>query len=749
MKRENIVNNINKAFNMIGGTYNLDSTEINDIKNNLKIKGVGFQSGGYKEISEKLYSQAKELFPYKVDYHFSGGGKKGRGKKSRGKKSRGKSSIGECKGTKGEARKKKELDNAARIYNFTPKETEVLKKSMEKTFRDDQNCGVIQRRDVNPHIMKTHPEKYMASSMHKKMADGDRLPTDVKKIVQEEFKQCSDKVKKFTDKSYPTLADYNKQLDTLLQDLKTNNPVCNTKIKSSAPTKIDSLTKQIESVDKKIGDKMKNLPTLDKEDCKNELEDAKFAKCGSMRGWNFDKMCASPSCSPEERAAFIKKNSKLKLKAKAAKGSQIKNKQALFGKKLNIGRKPDANNICSGPGKCSSRGAQRNKILCKSYGPNCKWEKLPPATASIKTSKANVCNGPAPCQKPEAQTNKVLCNSYGNKCEWGPPKAPVAIVLPGTTNKGLNNEMKNKIKADKELIKNLKNKCGVDYKQLANELATKSKITGEKSLELISFLTDSKNKLNTFNKSCNKVQHVGNIKMSLKEINLFLTNIETNINNEKNKSETLKQKALEKLEQEKKKKELEELLAKKKEEESKKKAEAQVKLAEQKAEAATKLAEQKLEDDKMAAIKKAAADKIKEEKDAENRKNIAKKRIESRKKRKALVQKRMAERKKKREKLIEDRRMKEIKKIEAREKERKKTQQKKQDELRKKEKARLENEKKKAANKLKEEQKAQKERALNKEKKKKRKEELKEKFGKRNKRYSLTLDTRDKVRKVI
>ena len=52
MKRENIVNNINKAFNMIGGTYNLDSTEINDIKNNLKIKGVGFQSGGYKEISE-------------------------------------------------------------------------------------------------------------------------------------------------------------------------------------------------------------------------------------------------------------------------------------------------------------------------------------------------------------------------------------------------------------------------------------------------------------------------------------------------------------------------------------------------------------------------------------------------------------------------------------------------------------------------------------------------------------------------
>ena len=75
MNQDKIINNISKAFDLIGGKYNLDSNEINDIKSNLKSKNVGFQTGGYKEISNKIYSQAKELFPNKVNHHFSGGEK--------------------------------------------------------------------------------------------------------------------------------------------------------------------------------------------------------------------------------------------------------------------------------------------------------------------------------------------------------------------------------------------------------------------------------------------------------------------------------------------------------------------------------------------------------------------------------------------------------------------------------------------------------------------------------------------------
>ena len=75
MNQDKIINNISKAFDLIGGKYNLDSSEINDIKSNLKSKNVGFQTGGYKEISNKIYSEAKELFPNKVNYHFSGGEK--------------------------------------------------------------------------------------------------------------------------------------------------------------------------------------------------------------------------------------------------------------------------------------------------------------------------------------------------------------------------------------------------------------------------------------------------------------------------------------------------------------------------------------------------------------------------------------------------------------------------------------------------------------------------------------------------
>ena len=68
MSNNRIRNNINKSFENIQQEYNLTGGEIKDIKENLKLKNIGFQKGGFKEINNKILLQARELFPYKVDY---------------------------------------------------------------------------------------------------------------------------------------------------------------------------------------------------------------------------------------------------------------------------------------------------------------------------------------------------------------------------------------------------------------------------------------------------------------------------------------------------------------------------------------------------------------------------------------------------------------------------------------------------------------------------------------------------------
>ena len=90
MSNNRIRNNINKSFENIQQEYNLTGGEIKDIKENLKLKNIGFQTGGFKEINNKILLQARELFPYKVDYNMKGGAKgKKSGSKKRGSKKSG------------------------------------------------------------------------------------------------------------------------------------------------------------------------------------------------------------------------------------------------------------------------------------------------------------------------------------------------------------------------------------------------------------------------------------------------------------------------------------------------------------------------------------------------------------------------------------------------------------------------------------------------------------------------------------
>ena len=90
MSHIKIKNNINKAFTNIKDEYGLSQEELNDVKDNLRLKNIGFQTGGYKEINNKIMLQARELFPYKVDYNMKGGAKgKKSGSKKRGSKKRG------------------------------------------------------------------------------------------------------------------------------------------------------------------------------------------------------------------------------------------------------------------------------------------------------------------------------------------------------------------------------------------------------------------------------------------------------------------------------------------------------------------------------------------------------------------------------------------------------------------------------------------------------------------------------------
>ena len=151
MSNNRIRHNINKSFKNIQKEYNLTGGEIKDIKENLKLKNIGFQTGGFKEINNKIILQARELFPYKVDYNMKGGKKGKKWHSTHGSKKRGSSGSkmnygsGTCTIDEGsEEKKKKAFDIAVKMYKLNEKESNELKNSMEKTFREDQSCGAIQ-----------------------------------------------------------------------------------------------------------------------------------------------------------------------------------------------------------------------------------------------------------------------------------------------------------------------------------------------------------------------------------------------------------------------------------------------------------------------------------------------------------------------------------------------------------------------------------------------------------------------------
>ncbi len=702
MKRENIVNNINKAFNMIGGEYKLDQSEINDIKENLKLKKVGFQSGGFKEVSSKIFDQARQLFPYKVNYRMRGGaGKKGRGSKKKGKSRGTKVAEGECKGDNAKKRKESDLKTYAKSYKLNKNEIEELKKSMEKTFREDQNCSMIQRRDIQPWLIKTHPEKYMANPFTKKKAEQDKIPKNIQRLINEEFNECSNLANKFKNKTYPSEKNYQEELSKLKETIKKTHPVCNIKIKSSNPTKMEELTKLINK-DKKIGEKVKKI--IDKEKCKNELSDAKYAKCGTFRKWDSDPMCETPSCGKEQRENFIKQKSK--TKTAKIKGKNINN----IANKLNFGQKTSANkNICNGPGKCASKGANKNK---------------------------------------------VLCHSYGKKCKWGPPdstkqKAPLNIVLPGTDLTDEQKKMKKKISEDRMKIFELRSKCKKDYKQFAQELSEKAKITGKDALLEKPYLTQAKAKKSVIELKCKPNDKVNKayFQYNLKEIKTFLDKIESNIKGEENRIEMLKQSEIKRLENEKKKKENEEKLAKLKEEKKKKKDEEK-RIADEK----------KREDDRMAKEKKEKEEQERKKIQAEKEKKKAERRAEALKRkemRKILRDKKIAEEKAKKaeakriadEKKIEDKRIADEKKIEDKRIADEKKIEEDKEKMRKKEKAKIEKENKLKAKKEKRESKRQLSRARRRKARKDKNKRYSSIFNKRKKEYSQF--STEKIRKSV
>ena len=259
MSNNRIRNNINKSFENIQQEYNLTGGEIKDIKENLKLKNIGFQTGGFKEINNKILLQARELFPYKVDYNMKGGAKgKKSGSKKRGSKKSGSKMQGTCTKDQGsEEAKKKAFDIGVKMYNLDEKESQELKNSMEKTFREDQGCSGIQLRDVHPFVFKNYTDKYV--DRRKMFIDkGVPLPDLIQKEKDKEIQQCQNKTNDFKTQIFSSMDDYRQKLELFKQDIKQNHPVCNTVTVKNEPNLLNLLLETIEK-DKQIQEKVEKI----------------------------------------------------------------------------------------------------------------------------------------------------------------------------------------------------------------------------------------------------------------------------------------------------------------------------------------------------------------------------------------------------------------------------------------------------------------------------------------------------------